>query len=401
MVNDSLGHAAGDHLLLIVARRLEGCLRAEDLVAHYGKSQSIARMPGDKFAVFIEDIGHVSDAIHIATRIQNVLREPFSLAAREIYLTTSIGMTLSATDYRCPEDVVRDAESALHRAKAHGSARYEIFDTAMHGYATARLQVETELHYAIEREELRVFYQPIVSLGSGHIYGFEALMRWQHPQRGLIAPEAFIAVAEETGLIIPMGAWILREACRQIQDWQTQLALPSRLQLNVNLCGKEFLAPNLVTQVASILHETGFTASCLTLEITESVLMGDAEAAAHTLTRLRDLGPKIAIDDFGTGYCSLSYLHTFPLDFLKVDRSFVSNMSTGTTNPEIVRAIITLAHAIGLEVVAEGLEMAEDIERLQDLGCEYGQGFFFAKPLDADAAEVLLCHQPSRFIQHV
>jgi diguanylate cyclase (GGDEF)-like protein/PAS domain S-box-containing protein len=271
MVNDGLGYAAGDHLLRIVARRLEACLRAEDLVMPYGKSQSIARMPGDKFAVFIEDIAYASDVIRIATRILHVLKDPFVLEARKIYLTMSIGITLSTSGYHCPEDVVRDAEIALHRAKAHGKARYEIFDAAMHSQAMARLQVETELHDAIEREEFRAFYQPIVSLTSGQICGFEALVRWQHPQRGLLSPQAFITVAEETGLIVPIGVWLLREACRQVQHWQTQFPLSSHMYLSVNLCGKELLEPHLIRQIARILDETRLAAGCLRLEITESI----------------------------------------------------------------------------------------------------------------------------------
>ncbi len=394
VVNDSLGYSAGDQLLIAVARRLEACVRAADLVVRYGESQSIARLRGDVFAILLEDITHAGDATLVANRLQAVLREPFGLEAQEIYLTTSIGIALSATGYACPEDVVRDAEIALHRAKARGKARYEVFDTEMQVRAMERLQVETDLHQAIDRQEFCVYYQPIIALESGRISGFEALVRWQHPERGLVTPDEFVTIAEETGLIIPIGGWILHAACKQMRLWHTQFPHTPPLQISVNLSGKEFLQPDLVTQIDDVLHDTELNPSSLKLEITESVLMDNAAAAATMLARLRALGTEISMDDFGTGYCSLSYLHTFPLDVMKVDRSFISRMSENGTAAEIVRTIVALAHNLGLKVVAEGVETAEDMQLLSALGCEYGQGYLFSKPLPAESVEQMLASSP-------
>ncbi len=391
MINDSLGYAAGDQLLVTVSSRLEESLRAEDLVVRYGESQALARLGGDEFAILLEDLARASDATHIATRIQETMKQPFGLEGHEIYATVSIGIALSSTGYESPDDVVRDAEIAMHRAKAHGKACHEIFDSQMHVRAMARLQVETELHQALEKQEFLLCYQPIVHLDTGCIHGFEALIRWQKPGQGFMSPAQFIPIAEETGLIIPLGGWVLNEACHQMRLWQEQFPHHGPLQMSVNLSSKEFLQPNLVAKIDQVLKRTGLSAECLKLEITESVIMDNASEAATMLDQLRALGAQISIDDFGTGYCSLSYLHTFPLDVLKVDRSFVSRMTDAPTNAKIVRTIVVLAHNLGLEVIAEGVETAADAEQLSELGCEYGQGYYFARPLTAEkATEALL-----------
>lgn len=386
MINDSLGYAAGDRLLVTVSSRLEEGLRAEDLVVRYGESQALARLGGDEFAILLEDLTRASDATRIANRLQETMKQPFGIEGHEIYATVSIGIALSSTGYENPDDVVRDAEIAMHRAKAHGKACHEIFDSQMHVRAMARLQVETELHQALERQEFLLYYQPIVRLETGRLHGFEALIRWQKPGQDFMSPAQFIPIAEETGLIIPLGGWVLNEACCQMRLWQEQFPQHGPLQMSVNLSGKEFLQPNLVAKIDQVLQRTELSAECLKLEITESVIMDNASEATTMLEQLRALGAQISIDDFGTGYCSLSYLHTFPLDVLKVDRSFVSRMSDAPINAEIVRTIVVLAHNLGLEVIAEGVETAADVERLSELGCEYGQGYYFARPLTAEQA---------------
>ena len=395
VVNDSLGYAAGDKLLVAAAQRMELCLRTEDLVVRYGKSQSIARLSGDEFAILLEDISHASDATRVATRLQERLKQPIQLSGQDVYVTASIGISISTSGYSKAEDVVRDAEIALNRAKAAGKARHEVFDHAMHVRAMNRLQVESELHQAIEKQEFKVFYQPIVSLSKGQITGFEALVRWQHPERGLISPDLFIPIAEETGMILPLGNWVLQESCRQMGEWHDQFHQLAPMQISVNLSGKEFFQTDLVSRINTALYQTSLDPSGLKLEITESVIMDNAETAASMLEQLRALGTQVSIDDFGTGYCSLSYLHTFPLDVLKVDRSFVSRMGENGTNAEIVRTIVALAHNLGLKVVAEGVETAEDMRQLNELGCEFGQGYYFAKPLPAEDATQLLTRFPT------
>lgn len=385
-VNDSLGYAAGDLLLVTVANRLEESLRAEDLVVRYGESQSLARLGGDEFAILLEDLTRASDATRVANRLQDTMKQSFGIEGHEIYATVSIGIALSSTGYESPDDVVRDAEIAMHRAKAHGKACHEIFDSQMHVRAMTRLKVETDLHQAIEKQEFTLHYQPIVRLETGRIHGFEALIRWQKPDQGFVPPAQFIPIAEETGLIIPLGSWVLNAACHQMRLWQEQFPDHGPLLMSVNLSGKEFLQPNLVAQIDQALQRSGLPAECLKLEITESVIMDNASEATTMLEQLRALGAQISIDDFGTGYCSLSYLHTFPLDVLKVDRSFVSRMADAPNNAEIVRTIVVLAHNLGLEVIAEGVETEEDVERLTALGCEYAQGYFYSRPLTAELA---------------
>jgi diguanylate cyclase (GGDEF)-like protein len=377
VINDSLGHLAGDQLLVQFARRLEECIRGTD---------TVARLGGDEFAILLSDIEDYADAARVAERIQEELARPFHLGGHEVYTSASIGITLSATGYQEPEDILRDADTVMYRAKANGKARHELFDEGMHARAVALLRTETDLRRAVERDEFRVVYQPIFSLLTGEVAGFEALARWQHPERGLVPPSEFIPVAEETGLIVEIGRRVLREACRRLSDWQTRGLAPRSLYVSVNLSGKQFAQAGLAASVAEALSDAGLDPRCLRLEITESVVMANAEAACATLGRLRAQGLGVSIDDFGTGYSSLSYLHRFPVDTLKVDRSFIGRMGGGDLNGEIVRTIITLARNLGMQVVAEGVETERQGELLRGLGCEYAQGYFFSRPLEADAA---------------
>jgi diguanylate cyclase (GGDEF)-like protein/PAS domain S-box-containing protein len=386
VVNDGLGRTVGDQLLVAIARRLKGHLRSGDTVAHHGHGHTVARLGEDRFAILVDDIRHVSDAKRVADRLHKELVLPFNLHGREVFTSASIGITVSTTGYDEPEDMLRDADIAMHRAKTCGNARSEVFDTAMHASIVARLQLETDLQRAVERQEFCLYYQPIVSLKTGSIVGFEALVRWQHPQRGLVSPTEFIPVAEETELVIPMGVWVLREACRQLCVWP--------LFMGVNLSGKQFLQSDLVEQIDHILRELDLDAHCVKLEITESVLMDNSTSASAMLEQLHALGTLLGLDDFGTGYSSLSYLHLFPFDTLKIDRSFVNRIGKAGENTEIVRTIVMLAHNLGLTVIAEGVESEEHLTHLRSLGCEYGQGYFFSEPVDHEAAEALIAAEP-------
>jgi len=493
IINDSQGHQAGDKLLYTIARRLASSVRSGD---------TVARLGGDEFIVLLEEIEDVNDAIAIANNIEQSLEQPLNLEGHKVTVTASMGIALSNPEYQWPGDILRDADIAMYRAKALGKARYQVFATAMHTCAVALMQLESdlrrsvELTYKITEERKRhskthkfegespiitaqtaiqspfiVYYQPIVSLSLGTVIGFEALVRWRHPKRGLVAPGEFIPVAEETGLIVPLGQWVLWEACTQmvkwqnshqsisseelnlksksvsfkphqawrspevqlgdidelssnfnqnlfdldweiranhslgkftqdanifdsnwdlpISDYQLPLAKPN-LKMAVNLSGRQFSHSNLIEQIKEVLEETGLDGQYLKLEITESVVMEDGESAVTMLSQLRDLGIHLSIDDFGTGYSSLSYLHRFPINTLKIDRSFVSRMGNNGENTEIVRAIIMLAHSLGMDVVAEGVETAQHLAQLRALGCEFGQGYFFSKPVDCEAATALL-----------
>jgi EAL domain-containing protein (putative c-di-GMP-specific phosphodiesterase class I) len=318
------------------------------------------------------------------------------LTGREVFTTVSIGIAPGSSNYERAEDILRDADTAMYRAKTLGKARHEIFDKAMHARAMNLLQLETDLRRAIERDEFFVQYQPIVSLETSHLRGFEALVRWKHPERGLISPIDFIPVAEETGLIVQIGDFVLREACQQMQHWHTLFPSDPPMFISVNLSGKQFTQPDLTSEVAAILTETGLNPRSLKLEITESVVMDNIETATEMLKQLRSLGVKLSIDDFGTGYSSLSYLHRFPIDTLKIDRSFVTQMSDNNENMEIVRTVVMLAQNLGMDVVAEGVETSEQLSLLQRLGCEFGQGYFFSKPVEASGAEKIIAETYSR-----
>lgn len=384
IVNDSLGHMAGDQLLIAIASRIKACLRSAD---------TLARLGGDEFTILLEDIKDVSDAKHVANRIQEELMLPFNLSGNEVFTTASIGIALSTTSYERPEQLLRDADTAMYRAKAHGKARHEVFDIAMHACAIALLHLENDLRRAIERQEFQIHYQPIISLLSDRINGFEALVRWQHPERGLLSPADFIPMTEETGLVIPIGSWVLREACRQMKVWQEQFPANPPLTISVNLSGKQFSQPGLSEQIKQILQDTRLDPYSLKLEITESVIVENAESATIMLSQLRTMGIQLYMDDFGTGYSSLSYLHRFPMDTLKIDRSFTSRIGVDNENWEIVQTIITLAHNLGMNVIAEGVETAAQVALLRELKCEYGQGYFFSKPVDGAQAGALIAAQ--------
>jgi diguanylate cyclase (GGDEF)-like protein/PAS domain S-box-containing protein len=390
MINDSMGHLIGDQLLLGVANRLEKCLRSTDTVARLGETFTVARLGGDEFTVLLDDIKDPSDAKRAADRMMKALASPFILGGKEVFTSVSIGIALSNSAYEQPEDILRDADTAMYRAKSLGKARYEVFDADMRASVMARLQLETDLHRALERGELRNFYQPIVALASGEIAGFEALLRWQHPTRGLLGPIEFIPVAEETGLIRELGWWNLREACRQISEWRGGLSAQRRLTISVNLSAKQFLQPNLVEDIRKLLTELALPPEALKLEITESTVMADPSAAVEMLQQIKSLGIRLAIDDFGTGYSSLSYLHRFPLDTLKIDRSFISGMGDDGQGMEIARTILPMANNLRLDVVAEGVETIQQVALLKKLQCKYGQGYYFSRPLSAEGTAALL-----------
>ncbi len=390
MINDSMGHLIGDQLLIGVANRLEKCLRSTDTVARLGESFTIARLGGDEFTVLLDHIKEPGDAKSAADRLMKAVVAPFILGGREVFTSVSIGIALSNSTYEQAEDILRDADTAMYRAKSLGKARYEVFDADMRASVMARLQLETDLRHAIEGEEFRNFYQPIVDLASAEIVGFEALLRWQHPTRGLLGPDEFIPVAEETGLIRELGWWNLREACRQISEWRAAIDAHSHLTISVNLSAKQFLQPNLVEDIRKLLRELALPPEALKLEITESTVMADPSGAVEMLQQIKSLGIRLAIDDFGTGYSSLSYLHRFPLDTLKIDRSFISGMGEDGEGMEIARTILPMANNLRLDVVAEGVETIQQVAMLKKLHCKFGQGFYFSKPLSAEGTEALL-----------
>jgi diguanylate cyclase (GGDEF)-like protein/PAS domain S-box-containing protein len=390
VVNDSLGHMVGDQLLIGIARRLEHCLRPGD---------TIARLGGDEFTVLLEDADDGTTVTQIAERIQKELSAPFSLRGREVFTTVSIGIALSSNEYKRSEDILRDADTAMYRAKSMGKARHETFDAGMRSQAISLLQLETDLRGALERREFLVVYQPIMSLETGDLRGFEALIRWPHPERGLISPMDFIPVAEETGMIVQIGEWVLREACEQMHRWQVIFPSDQPIFMSVNLSVKQFSQQDLIERVAAILKETQLASTSLKLEITESAVMENVESATNMLKQLRALGVQLSMDDFGSGYSSLSNLHRFPINTLKIDRSFITRMVENNENAEIVRTISGLAHNLGMDVVAEGVETREQLEILRALGCQYGQGYFFAKPLDTRSAEAFICETYSPTLQ--
>ena len=390
VVNDSLGPLIGDQLLIAVAQRLRSCLRSTDIMTCYEQGHTVARLGGDEFAILLDDFTHVHDATRVAERLQRELMLPFMVQGQEVFTSATIGIAVSATGYERPEELLRDANTAMHQAKALGKTSCELFDPAMRDHALSRMQLELDLRKAIEHEEFQVYYQPIVSLGTGRIHGFEALVRWQHPCRGLISPAEFIPVAEETRMILPIGYGVLSQACHQMQAWQGRFGASAPSIISVNLSAKQLAHPDLVVQIHKVLQETGLTACGLKLEITESSFMDDLDAAIAMLLQLKSMGIQLSIDDFGTGYSSLSYLYRLPIDTLKIDRSFVSRMGANGEDSEIVGTIVSLAHNLKLDVIAEGVETAKQLTQLQALGCEYGQGYYFSRPVNAEAASDLI-----------
>jgi diguanylate cyclase (GGDEF)-like protein len=398
LINDSLGHLVGDQLLVNIAHRLKGCLRPTD---------TVARLGGDEFAILLPRIQTCNDATEIAERIQAALKQPFRLGSQEVFTSTSVGIALSRAGFQRAEDLLRDADTAMYRAKALGRDRYQVFDRAMHDSLVTLLQLETDLRRAVEdlpasggeASEFEVYYQPIVRLTTGKISGFEALVRWQHPLRGLLNPTEFIAIAEDSGAIVPLSYWVLQQACQQLRTWQASYS-PTPLTISVNLSSKLFAQPDLIQQICWVLKETGQSGHRLRLEVTESAIMENAELAVATILQLKALGIGLHLDDFGTGYSSLNYLQRFPVDVLKIDQSFINKMEICTQEAPsvcapIVQTILTLARHLNLEVTAEGVETQAQLIQLKAWKCQYAQGYFFAHPLKAAAATALIAQDPS------
>ncbi len=381
VVNDSVGHLVGDKLLIEIARRLQKSIAPTD---------TVARLGGDEFTILLENICSIEEATLVAESIDQTLSYPFNINGHEIFSTASIGIAISSQGYEKPEDILRDADLTMYSAKEQGRARYEVFDCSMRDRALQRLELETDLRRGIERQEFELYYQPITSLKLGTLAGFEALVRWNHPTKGLISPSKFISVAEETGLIVPLGTWLLEAACQQLKDWQVKYPEYPAIKMSVNLSGKQFRESQLIDEIDRILETTGLLGSSLKLEITESILIDNLETVTDIILKLRERQIQFSIDDFGTGYSSLSYLHRFPVDTIKIDRSFVQQMQVNRENSAIIKAIVTLAHMLNMDVIAEGIETTTQLAQLKLLQCEYGQGFFFSRPINKKQAEALI-----------
>jgi len=381
VINDTLGHTVGDQLLVEVSNRLGSSLRPGD---------TVARLGGDEFGLLLEDVADAETAELVALRIEAELAKPLIFEGREIFVTSSIGIALSSERLGTPEEVLRDADLAMYHAKAKGKARHEIFDGTMSAPALDRMDLEMDLRSAITNRDFRLHYQPILRLETGRIVEVEALIRWQHEKRGLLQPDAFIGLTEETGLIVPIGQWVLTEACRQARAWQIEFPRTPALGMSVNLSAKQFQNPKLVEEITDALTMSGLEPACLKLEITESVVMQDVPATLAKLHELKDLGIRLAIDDFGTGYSSLGYLKRFPVDTLKIDRSFVKGLSHEGGDSAIVRAVVTVAKSLNMDVTAEGIETEQQLLELKALGCEFGQGFLFGRPLTPEHLKPLL-----------
>ncbi|MCH8342770.1 MAG: EAL domain-containing protein [Planctomycetes bacterium] len=392
VINDSLGHTVGDQLLVAIAKRFDACLRSTDTLARPDR-EVLARLGGDEFVILLEDLRDDTDASRVAERILAELSPAFQLAGHEITASASIGIALSGTDYDRADYMLRDADTAMYHAKAAGRSRYQVFDKPMHERAVKHLQLESDLRRALERQQFELHYQPIVSLKTARITGFEALIRWNHPKRGLVSPADFIPLAEETGLIVPIGRWVLHEACRQLRAWQEHCPPDQSLSININISKRQVSEGNLARDVTKVLRRTGIDSRCLKLEITETVIMENPDSIMAVLGELKELGVELHMDDFGTGSSSLTHLHHFPLDVLKIDRAFLENLQGNLQYAAVVHAVVTLAHNLNMEVTAEGIETSEQLAQILALDCDYGQGFLFSKPLGAAEAEAVIGKQ--------
>jgi len=381
LINDSLGHEMGDKILIASAEKFSQCVRVVD---------TVARLGGDEFIMLLQDLKSEIEAIQIANRILTSLNSPILIESQEFFISASIGIAFSSTEISLATELLRNADLAMYEAKHQGKACYQIFKSTLYDRTSRLLELETSLSQALKHQEFILNYQPIISLTTSNLVGFEALVRWKHPQKGLISPAEFIPVAEETGLIIPLSEWIFSEACSQMKVWQEQFENAALLRMSLNVSGRQLHESNCVEEIDKILTATGLKGNSLKLEITESLVMDNRESFGYFLTEMRKRGIQLSIDDFGTGYSSLSYLHRLPFNTIKIDRSFINNISSEADSVKIVQAIITLAHHLSLDVIAEGIETQEQLRILQDLGCDFGQGYFFARPLDAEAAKGLL-----------
>ncbi|ELS03158.1 diguanylate cyclase (GGDEF) domain-containing protein [Xenococcus sp. PCC 7305] len=381
VINDSLGHLIGDYLLIACAKRLKKCIRVQDVIARIG---------GDEFTILLENIKESDNVIAVADRIVAACKKPFKLESHLITTTTSIGIVLGSTEYQQSSELLRDADTAMYQAKGQGKARYAIFNEQMHIRAIQRLELENDFRKALKAKEFGLFYQPIICLTTGKLAGFEALVRWHHPVKGLINPDDFIPIAEETGLIIPLGEWILNQACYQLSIWHNKFPDCHKLTISINLTVNQLKHPNFLLTIDKILAQNKMPGHSIKLEITEGMLMQDSDEIMHLLSQIKTRQIELCIDDFGKGFSSLSYLPQFPIDILKIDRSFVSFMDDHEHNFEIVRTIISLAHTLGIKVVSEGIEKKTQLEQLNALGCEFGQGFLFSRPLNPESAELMI-----------
>ena len=385
VVNDSLGHALGDDLLVAVARRLETCVRDVD---------TVARLGGDEWAILIEDVENEDEPSKVAERARQALKQPLVVGGHSLFVTVSAGIALLNDSTQAPEDLLRDAETAMYRAKELGRDRHVVFDPSLHGRAVALLELESDLRFALERGELVVYYQPIVTADGLEVRGIEALVRWRHPERGLVSPADFIGFAEESGLILPLGEWVLRRAIEQMREWQAAGVAPERI--SVNLSARQLQQENLAERVAQLLDRAGLGPGCLELELTEGVVAEQADTTVEVLKRLRQIGIQLAVDDFGTGYSSLAYLTRFPVSTVKIDRAFLIDIEHDAVNQAIVQAVTTLAHSIGMRVVAEGIETTEQLDLARSLGCDEVQGYLISRPVSADEATIWLDAQYGR-----
>jgi diguanylate cyclase (GGDEF)-like protein len=380
-VKDGLGHLAGDEFLSAVAGRLIPCVRPQDTLAHLG---------GEQFSILVDDVVEASDLLRVAGRVRRALSRPVTVGGQDVFTSATIGIAPGSSAYRAPEEILRDAHTAMHRARLQGAGAFQLFDDGMHERAVARLLLETELRRAVERGEFRLHYQPIMSLQSGRLIAFEALVRWEHPRRGLLAPHDFLGLAEETGLILPVGRWVLREGCRQMRAWRHQVPTAELPRMSLNLSGRQLAEGDLIEEVDGTLRGAGLAGHEVDLEVTENVIMQDTDSTRGCLAGLRALELGVSIDDFGTGHSSLSHLDRLPVDTLKIDRSFLAGGHGRPHKTEIIRTIVALGHDLGLEVVAEGIETPAQLAELREMGCDHGQGYLFSRPVDAVAAGAML-----------